>query len=147
MAKRGRPPLIIDEALLKKVEGLAAQGLTKTEIALSIGIHIGTLHKKKAENDDLNEAIKRGEAKGIATIANALFIAAKGGHVVAQIFFLKNRSPENWKDRHYIDETVRNVGFDADVKKSMEPQEAADAYADTLREGRTGNVVPIKRRK
>ncbi len=147
MAKRGRPPLVIDDALLNKVESLAAQGLNKTQIALSIGIHIATLHKKKAENNDLNDAIKRGEAKGVATIANALFVNAKAGNTTAQIFFLLNRSPENWKDRRYIDQTIQHVGVDTDVKKSMEPQEAADAYADTLRKGRPGNVVSIKRRK
>ena len=45
----------------------------------------------------IGEAINRGAANGIATIANKLFEAANNGNVTAQIFFLKARA--GWRDR------------------------------------------------
>jgi len=147
MAKRGRPEYVIDDKVLKKVEDLAAHGLTKQQIALSLGIHVATLCKKRLENAELTEAIKRGEANGIKTVTNALFTAAREGNITAQIFFLKNRDPENWKDRQYVDETRRIIPADVEINKDMTPQQAAETYADTLRNGSVGNVVPIKRRR
>ena len=136
----------VTDDVLRKVEAHAAAGLTKKEIAASLGIHEATLYRKINSNREFCDAIKTGIAKGIATVANSLFKTAKAGNVTAQIFFLKNRSPDSWKDRHYVDETLRHIGIDAEIKRDMSPQEAADSYADTLRTGKSGNVVPIKRR-
>lgn len=147
MAKMGRKPFEITEEVLNKAETLAAQGLTKQQIARVIGIAVGTLHRKVAENSDLNEAIKRGQAKGVATIANSLFQAAREGNITAQIFYLKNRDPENWKDMRHVDETRRFSGMDEDIKKTMTPQEAAQSYADTLKQAKGDNVVSIRQRK
>jgi DNA-binding XRE family transcriptional regulator len=145
MGARGPKPMEFDEVMLKKIESLAAQGLTKTQIAQAIGIHRATLSKKKSENHEIDDAIKRGEAKGLATITNALFQSAREGNITAQIFYLKNRAPDEWKDRHHIEETRRHVGIDAEVKRDMTPQDAAASYAETLREGSKSNVVAIKR--
>jgi len=90
----------------KKVESLAAQGLTKEQIARCLGIGRSTLFDKQKKDPDFLDAIKRGQAKGIGTITNALFQSAKNGNITAQIFFLKNRDPENWRDRRDYDHTV-----------------------------------------
>lgn len=95
----GRPKFEIDVPLLAKVESLAAQGLTEKQICQVIGCSQETLIKKKKIYSELVEAIKNGRAKGVATISNALFNNAKSGNIAAQIFFLCNRDPENWK-RH-----------------------------------------------
>ena len=87
------------EVDLNKVETLAAQGLTNEQIARCLGIAQSTLYKWQDEKSDFSEAIKSGKAKGIATISNALFQSGKGGNITAQIFYLKNRYPEEWKDR------------------------------------------------
>lgn len=92
------------EELLKKIESLAAQGLTQEQIAHVIDLHPNTLSSKKKEVPELAEAIKKGRAKGVATITNSLFTKAKSGDNVSMIFFLKNRDPENWKDR--VDQTM-----------------------------------------
>ena len=83
----------------QKVEALAAQGLTMKQIALSLGIARSTLYENGKKNPDISDAIKKGRAKGLATISNALFQAAEGGNITAQIFYLKNRCPDKWKDR------------------------------------------------
>jgi hypothetical protein len=79
---------------LKKIEDLAAKGLTLEQIAAALSIDVRTLynHRKK-----FGEAINRGAANGIATIANKLFEAANTGNVTAQIFFLKARA--GWRDQ------------------------------------------------
>lgn len=99
MAKVGRPPFEITEDVIKKVESLASQGLTKEQIARVLGIAYTTLNEKSKQFSEFSEAIKSGQAKGVATITNALFKSAKSGQVTSMIFWLKNRAPDEWKDR------------------------------------------------
>lgn len=63
--------------------------MEQQDIALCLGIHPGTLSMKKGQLADLNEAIKRGKAKGIARVTNALLKNIDIGNVTAQIFYLK----------------------------------------------------------
>lgn len=83
----------------EKVEALAAQGLTVEQIASCLGMSRSTLYERMGSESDVSDAIKAGRAKGIATVTNALFQSAKGGNTTAQIFYLKNRQPEEWRDR------------------------------------------------
>ena len=82
---------------LQRVEALASRGLTLEQIAASLGIDASTLHRKKARMPELQDAIKRGQSKGISLIANRLFEKAKGGNVAAMIFFLKARG--GWSEK------------------------------------------------
>lgn len=82
-----------------KVEQLAAQGLSNEQIALCLDIAESTFYKWKDEKSEFSEAVKSGKAKGIGTITNSLFQSAKGGNITAQIFYLKNRQPDDWRDR------------------------------------------------
>ena len=95
----GRPKIEITPEICDKAEALAAQGLTRDQIADVLGFSRTTLYNRQAENPDFMDALKRGASKGVATIANALFQSAKGGNITAQIFYLKNRAPADWKDR------------------------------------------------
>lgn len=97
----GRPAIEITEELCKKAESLAAQGLTMEQIALVLGMGESTLYAKKAEYLEFLEAIKEGQAKGVAVITNKLFESGKGGNLGAQIFYLKNRA--GWKDKSELD--------------------------------------------
>ena len=91
------------------VEKLAARGLTREQVALSLGISSRTLERRKKTDPNIEEAYMRGKAKGVATISNALFDKAKDGNVTAQIFFLKcNGWKENSETTIKID-TERNV--------------------------------------
>ena len=85
-----------------KVEALAAQGLTVDQIASCLGISRSTLYSRMGSEKTVLDAIKDGRAKGIATITNALFQSGKGGNITAQIFYLKNRQPDEWRDRREI---------------------------------------------
>jgi len=82
--------------MIDKAEKLAARGLNVEQIAYSLGFGKTKLYREKQINEELEEAIKRGRSKGIATIANALFEGAKSGNVTSQIFYLKCRA--GWKE-------------------------------------------------
>lgn len=83
----------------KQVQQLAAQGLNMAQIAHCCDVSRSYLYSQKKAKKNIKNALKRGGSKGIGVVTNALFQSAKGGNVVAQIFFLKNRAPERWRDR------------------------------------------------
>ena len=105
---------------VKKLESLAAQGLTVKQMADCLGIGRTTIYSHMNKDQNIRDAIKRGRSKGIATVTNALFQSAKGGNITAQIFYLKNRQPDKWRDRrdheHNVDGkiTIEAVSF-ADI--------------------------------
>ena len=98
-----RPAIQITDEIITKAERLAAQGLTQEQIARCLGWNPATLYEKKKQFSEFSESIKKGQAKGLAEITNALFESAKGGNVTAQIFFLKNRDPESWRDKQAVE--------------------------------------------
>ena len=86
----------------EQLEQLAGLGLTSKQIAGCLGFGRSKLYTLMGSKSDVLDAIKRGRAKGISLVANALHQNALDGNVVAQIFYLKNRSPDTWKDRHEL---------------------------------------------
>lgn len=112
---------------LKEVERLASLGLTMEQIAASMGIGTRTLERRKADLAEVAEAIKKGQAKGISEVANALWSNAMGGNVTAQIFFLKARA--QWKDKHEGgdegEDTAQPVKVEVTVRDARKPD--ADA--------------------
>jgi hypothetical protein len=107
--KPGRPAFEITEQVCKKVETLAAQGLSKREVALCLGIHVSTYCEKQAEYPEFSEAYDRGASKGVAQVANALYQKAVGGDVTAQKHYLNNRG-EGWSERQSNEHTGLNGG-------------------------------------
>ena len=102
--KKRRPLVPID---IKTVEKLASRGLTQEQICLSLGISVQTMITRKKADVELMEAINRGRAQGVKEITNALFESATSGNVAAQIFYLKNRAPDTWRDK--VDIEVENT--------------------------------------
>ena len=101
--RAGRKRIDLD---LDKVEQLAAQGLGTTQIARAMGVSWSTIDRNRKRSANFEDAIKRGEAKGLAEVTNALFSSAQGGNVTAQIFYLKNRDTTNWMDRVETNHTL-----------------------------------------
>lgn len=101
--KPGRKPVVID---IDRVEQLAAQGLGPYQISRALGISWDTYNKNKKRSLELFEAIKRGEAKGLARVSNSLFKSANEGNVTAQIFYLKNRDSKSWSDRQEVNHNL-----------------------------------------
>jgi len=105
--KVGRPRKEIhDKETLNKIVEYGAQGLTIGQIAKCLGISRASLDRRRAEYEEIEEAIKKGEALGVSKIAQALMNnAIHENNVTAQIFYLKNRS-ENWADRQEVNHNL-----------------------------------------
>ncbi len=110
----------ITEELCKKAESLAAQGLTMEQLARVLGMGVSTLYEKKAGNTEFLEAIKDGQAKGVAVVTNALFESAKGGNLGAQCFYLKNRA--GWRDKMEFSGEVKFTKIERVIVQAPKPK-------------------------
>ena len=88
------------------LQGWARDGLKDEQIAHNMGIRRTTLYDWKNKYPDINDALKKGKEIVDYEVENALLKRAKQGDVTAQIFWLKNRKPEKWRDKvQFTDET------------------------------------------
>ena len=123
---------ITEEGLIK-IEGMARDGLTDEQISHNMGIHPSTLYEWRKKYPDISESLKRGKEVIDRQVENALLKKALGFEyeenkviiekddqgkdrkrqekiikyalpdTTAQIFWLKNRKPYEWRDRKNID--------------------------------------------
>jgi len=120
--KSGRKRIKID---LEQVENLASRGLGNSQIARALGVSWDTIDRNRKRSADFEGALKRGKARGLAQVTNALFESAtEKNSVVAQIFYLKNQDPKIWKDR------VENVHATIDLNQVLTG--AKDRLGDSL---------------
>lgn len=106
---------------LEVLKGWARSGLTDEQIAENCGIAVRTLYEWKNRYPQIMQALKKGKAWADTEVENALFRRAigyeydevtyedgvetkrvrkrVGGDVTAQIFWLKNRRPDLWRDK------------------------------------------------
>ena len=124
MAKGKYIDWIEPEGLLK-LEGWARDGLVDEQIAQNIGIAASTLYEWKKQYPEISEALKKGKEVVDRQVENALLKRALGYEydeitteygkeikrvtkqvvpdVTAQIFWLKNRKPDQWRDKQQIE--------------------------------------------
>lgn len=124
MAKGKYQEWLTPEGLLK-IEGWARDGLIDEQIAQNIGIRAATLYEWKKRFPEISETLKRGKEVVDRQVENSLLKRALGyeydevkekfeGNVMtertvtrkevvpdvtAQIFWLKNRKPDTWRDK------------------------------------------------
>lgn len=113
------------------LEGWARDGLTEEQIAKNMGISRPSLWKWKKKEISIFNALKKGKEVVDFEVENALLKRALGYEyeektyengvltktitkqvapdTTAQIFWLKNRKPNNWKDRVETDEDKEAV--------------------------------------
>ena len=126
MAKGKYEYWLTPEGLLK-LEAWARDGLIDEQIAKNIGIGVRTLYDWKQKHQQILQALKRGKEVVDIQVENALLKRALGytyeekrvevcedGQKVtrtikevvpdttAQIFWLKNRRPDRWRDKQDI---------------------------------------------
>ena len=121
---------------LEVIQGWARDGLTDEQIAHNMGISPATLYDYKNKYPEFVEALKKGKEVIDVQVENALLKRALGykydevtkernkkGALVttkiitkevhpdttAQIFWLKNRKPEEWRDKKDIDLDVKEL--------------------------------------
>lgn len=141
MAKGKYADWLTPEGLLK-IEGWARDGLTDEQIAGNIGIRAATLYEWKKKFPEISESLKRGKEVVDRQVENALLKRALGYEyeeikekfecgvmtertvtkkevvpdTTAQIFWLKNRKPEKWRDKPVYDDTSELDKLDVILK-------------------------------
>ena len=100
------------------LEGWARDGLIDEQIAENMGIVPSTLYRWKNEHEEISEALKKGKEIIDYEVENALLQKALGGDTTAQIFWLKNRKPDKWRDK--IETKLFDEVDDDPLTKSIE---------------------------
>ena len=136
---------------LLKIEGWARDGLTDEQIAHNMGITKKTIYEWKKKYGDICDSLKRGKEVIDREVENALLKRALGytynevtqeadefgelavskvvtkqvsPDVTAQIFWLKNRKPTEWRDRKETElsgsiETTSRTLSDEELKEKI----------------------------
>lgn len=112
------------------LEGWARDGLTNEQLAHNMGITVSTLYEWQKNHSEISEALKKGKEVVDILVENALLKRALGyeyeeeryefeagicvkktvikkhmpGDTTAQIYWLKNRKPDAWREkREYVE--------------------------------------------
>lgn len=134
---------------LLRLEAYARDGLTDEQIAHNMGINPATLYEWKKKYHEISESLKRGKEVVDIQVENALLKRAMGysyeekkvevseegtkvtktikevvPDTTAQIFWLKNRRPDRWRDKQDIEHSgavdVRKVYDEMSEEELME---------------------------
>ena len=81
------------------LEGWARDGLTDEQIAHNMGIGARTLYEWKNAYPQIAQTLKKTKEVVDREVENALFKKAIEGDTTAMIFWLKNRRPNDWRDK------------------------------------------------
>ena len=84
---------------LTLLAGWARDGLTDEQIANNMNLSVATLYNYKNKHLEILEALKKNKDIVDYEVENALLKKALNGDTTAQIFWLKNRQSQKWKDR------------------------------------------------
>lgn len=113
----------LDQDKLILLEGWARDGLTYEQIAHNMGIDTSTLWDWRKANTTISNAIKKGREVVDYEVENALLKSALEGNTTAQIFWLKNRRKQQWRDKieysndngelNKLDELLKEIKKDA----------------------------------
>lgn len=141
--KAGRKCLYNPEFHPKKAHGLALMGKTNDEIAKALDVNQDTLIQWKKQFPEFSEAIKESKDQADGKVVKSLYQRAIGYEyteisekhdpdkglirtvtikqvapdVTAQIFWLKNRQPRDWRDKHDVEHTGTVIlNFDKEDK-------------------------------
>lgn len=86
---------------LEKVEQAARICSSEEDIALALGVSYCTLRRRKQENEQFAQAIKRGRAKANLFVGSKLMEKIASGDTASIIFYLKARC--GWKETQRIE--------------------------------------------
>ena len=91
--KRGPKPRLVTDEFLRKVEHLAARGLSQQQVCHALGFSETWWYDAKQKNSDISESFKRGQAKGLALgLKRNLRTGFEWKHRCSVLFSQKSRS-------------------------------------------------------
>ena len=114
--KTGPKPRKITTQLLEQIEFQASRGLSQQQICRALGISETWWHDAKQKSAEISESFKRGQAKGLVEVSNAIYEQALNGSTGAACFYLKNRDPDRWSDVKFVNAVQINVGKMTDTQ-------------------------------
>ena len=101
------------------LEGWARDGLTDEQIAKNIGIKRPTLYEWKKRHPDISDALKKGKVVIDYEVENALLKNALEGDTTAQIFWLKNRRADMWRNKVETNQKQQNRLLEAQADAAV----------------------------
>ena len=114
--KTGPKPRKITTQLLKQIEFQASRGLSQQQICRALGISETWWYDAKHKSAEISESFKKGQAKGLVEVSNAIYEQALNGSTGAACFYLKNRDPDRWSDVKSVNALQINVGKMTDTQ-------------------------------
>lgn len=142
--KRGQPTKFRPK-FNREVEHLCKLGATDEQLAAFFNVHLDTINNWKKKHPKFFEAIKRGKVEADRNVAQSLYHRALGyshkedkifqyeGKPVivptikhyppdptAAIFWLKNRQPADWRDKHELEHTGHGLNIKVTLKEADE---------------------------
>ena len=114
--KPGPKSRTLTKDLLEQIELHASRGLSQQQICNALGISETWWYDAKQKSAEISESFKRGKAKGLAEVSNAIYEQALNGSTGAACFFLKNRDPDRWSDVKSVNALQINVGKMTDTQ-------------------------------
>lgn len=100
------------------VEGWARDGLTDIQIADNLGISKDTFYEYKKKYSDFSDSLKKGKEVVDYEVENALLKNALEGNVTAQIYWLNNRKPKQWKNKRIEEDNNTSQSLAETIQKA-----------------------------
>lgn len=85
--------------LLPIISQMVRAGFTDLEFCRALGIDDNTWYRWQAKHEKLRETLKDWKRYADKRVEQSLYFQALEGNVTAMIFWLKNRQPEEWRDK------------------------------------------------
>lgn len=112
----------LEKDKLTLLEGWTRNGLTDEQIAHNMGIVTSTFYEWKKKYPKFSEVLKKNKEVVDLEVENALLKNALSGNITAQIFWLKNRRKEQWREKVEIEKmgTIQKISIVNDLPKDEE---------------------------
>lgn len=100
----------------KQIEDCLARGMTKAMAARELGVCVRTVRNWELRHPEFLAAVESGSAHADSVVQEALWKVSTGykngevyypPNITGMIFWLKNRRPDEWRERKEINVTMR----------------------------------------
>ena len=111
MAGKGGRPSKFNDEVLRQAKLLYLKGFTDAEVAEVLNVSESTINEWKLAHPEFSESLKNSKTDSDEEVEKSLRQRALGftegdkyypPSEVACIFWLKNRKPDRWRDKHEI---------------------------------------------